>query len=140
MKLEAILRSHSYMRVERPPLLWEADTQDEAFIRLLGEMIAFVLQRSSSVYGLTLSAANVVVEPDASSHQISAGEYVAVTVSGPGRDTPEFRWWPTASRTFEEFGDLTRAASAAGGVWLYTRNLGDKGSITTLLRRTVDAA
>jgi hypothetical protein len=32
------------MKVERPPELWEADVEDVAVIRLMGEMIAFGLR------------------------------------------------------------------------------------------------
>jgi hypothetical protein len=38
MRLDALLRAHGFMRVERPPRLWEADTDDERFIPLLGEV------------------------------------------------------------------------------------------------------
>lgn len=31
MELDALLRAHAFMRVERPPLLWELDAQDEPF-------------------------------------------------------------------------------------------------------------
>src|SRR6516164_4225570 len=63
MKLDGIVRAHEFMHIERPHVLWEADTQDEVFIRLLGEMIAFALQRSPNVSTLTLNVANVVVDP-----------------------------------------------------------------------------
>jgi len=92
MKLDGIVRAHEFMHIERPPVLWEADTQDEVFIRLLGEMIAFALQRSPDVSSLTLNVANVVVDPEASSDRMPAGEYVAVTVRGPGMGTPELTW------------------------------------------------
>jgi hypothetical protein len=45
--LDALLNAHAFMRVERPPLLWEVDVDDEPFIRTLGEM------RSSSVSSIT---------------------------------------------------------------------------------------
>ena len=40
MRLDALIRAHGFMRTERPPELWEADTEDVRFIPLLGEMIA----------------------------------------------------------------------------------------------------
>jgi hypothetical protein len=55
------------------------------FIRLLGELMAFALQRSPDVSTLTLNVANVVVDPEASGDRMPAGEYVAVTVRGPAR-------------------------------------------------------
>ncbi|HJS25503.1 MAG TPA: hypothetical protein VJ913_00055 [Actinomycetota bacterium] len=43
MELEALLRAHGFMRIESPPEPWEADTQDEAFLKMLGEMIVIGL-------------------------------------------------------------------------------------------------
>jgi hypothetical protein len=31
MDLEALLRAHVFMKVERPPQLWSPDTEDEPF-------------------------------------------------------------------------------------------------------------
>jgi len=140
MKLDGIVRAHEFMHIERPPVLWEADSQDEVFIRLLGEMIAFALQRSPDVSTLTLNVANVVVDPEASSGRMPAGEYVAVTVRGPGSGTPELVWGQNAPLTFGPFGDLDKAASKSRAVWLYSRNLGEEGSITAFFCRTADSA
>ena len=85
MKLDGIVRAHEFMHIERPPVLWEADTQDEVFVRLLGEMIAFVLQRSPDVFALTLNVANVVVDPDAAREEMAAGEHLAVRCAAPAR-------------------------------------------------------
>jgi len=57
MRLDALLRAHGFMRVERPPQLWEADTDDERFIPLLGEMIAVSLARGAKLEELTLNVA-----------------------------------------------------------------------------------
>jgi len=135
MKLDGIIRAHEFMHIERPPILWEADTQDEVFIRLLGEMISFALQRSRDVSSLTLNVSNVVVDPAASNDRTPAGEYLAVTVRGPGPGTPELIWGPNAPLTFGPFGYLDEAASKARAVLVYTRDLGEEGSITTFLRR-----
>ena len=140
MKLDGIVRAHEFMHIERPPVLWEADTQDEVFIRLLGEMIAFALQRSPVVPTLTLNVVNVVVDAEASGHRMPAGEYVAVTVRGPGSGTPELVWRPNALLTFGPFGDLDKAASKARAVWVYSRNLGEEGSITAFFCRTAGSA
>jgi hypothetical protein len=110
MKLDGIVRAHEFMRIERPPVLWEADTQDEVFIRLLGEMIAFALQRSPDLSTLTLNVANVVVDSHAAGEGMPAGEYLAITVRGPGSGTPELVGEPNAPLTFGPFGDLDKAA------------------------------
>jgi hypothetical protein len=140
MKLDGIARAHEFMHIERPPVLWEADTQDEMFIRLLGELIAFALQRSPDVSTLTLNVANIVIETEASGDWMPTGEYVAVTVRGPGSSTPELVWQPNASLTFGPFGDLDKAASKARAVWIYSRNLGEEGSITAFFDRTASSA
>jgi hypothetical protein len=134
MKLDGIVRAHEFMHIERPPGLWEADTEDEVFIRLLGEMISFALQRSLDVSALTLNVANVVVDPHAG-EGTPAGEYLAVTVRGPGSGTPELVWGPTSPLTFGPFGDLNQAALKSRAVWVYSRNLGEEGSITAFFRR-----
>ena len=48
------------MKTEQPPELWEADTDDDRFIPLLGEMIAAGLVTGTPLEELTLSASNVV--------------------------------------------------------------------------------
>jgi len=137
MKLDGIVRAHEFMHIERPPVLWEADTEDEVFIRLLGEMIAFALQRNPDVSALTLSVANVVVDSHAARERMPAGEYLAVTVRGPGTGTPELVWEPTSPLTFGPFGDLDHAALKSQAVWVYSRNLGEEGSITAFFSRLV---
>jgi hypothetical protein len=49
MDLEALLRAHPFMKVERPPQLWSPDTEDEPFLRMLGEMIALGLGRGNEL-------------------------------------------------------------------------------------------
>src|SRR5215475_1814963 len=136
MKLDGIVRAHEFMHIERPPVLWEADTEDEVFIRLLGEMIAFALQRSKDVSALTLNVANVVVDPHAAGGRMPVGEYLAVTVRGPGSGTRELVWGPNSPLTFAPFGDLDKAALNSRAVWVYSRYLGEEGSITAFFRKT----
>ncbi len=49
MDLGPLLNAHAYLRVERPPELWEADVDDVPLVRVLGEMIATAL-RSVTVF------------------------------------------------------------------------------------------
>jgi len=53
VKLDALLRAHGFMNVQRPPALWEADTEDIRFVPLLGEVIAV---RASLTNALRLRA------------------------------------------------------------------------------------
>jgi hypothetical protein len=132
MKLDALLRAHEFMKVERPPELWEADVEDVAVIRLMGEMIVFGLRNGTELSELTLNASNVVVE-EASEH-LPAGEFVALTIRGSRNEVPEIVWWPGSSVTFDPYGDLEGVATEAGAVYAYSRWTGE-GSITVFMRR-----
>lgn len=135
MELDALLTAHGFMRVERPPELWEVDAELDPFIRMLGELLAFGLRWSKELSELTLNVSNVVVEADSASEHWPAGEYVAVTVKGSGDWDRDLTWWPGAPRTFDMFGDLDAAAEAAGVVYGYVRALPEGGSITMMLPR-----
>jgi hypothetical protein len=87
MRFDEILTAHGFMRTERPPLMWEADTDDERFIPLLGEMIVVGLNAGTERIQLTLAVSNVTVEEDEDpeeSPSVEPGDYVAVTVTGAG--------------------------------------------------------
>ena len=94
MRFDALLRAHAFMKVERPPEIWDADAEDVRFVPLLGEMIAALLSRGAELRALTLNVSNVVVDPDAEDPEGAtasplAGEYVAVTVRGPAGWLPK---------------------------------------------------
>ncbi len=135
MELDALLRAHEFMRVERPPLLWEAEAELQPVIRMLGELLALALRHHNDLATLTLNASNVTLEPDGPDG-VAPGDYVALTVRGPGDDWEDLTWRPGAPETtFDRFGDLGRALEGAGARFAYTRLLGDGGSITVLLPR-----
>jgi hypothetical protein len=134
MDLDGPLRAQTAVKVERPPALWEADTETEPFLGLLGELISLGLGRGNEPAGLTLNVANVVVEPDDEDGSIPEGEFVAITVRGSGSwddDTWRAGTEP-ATATLREVGP---AAGAAGAVYVYSRNLGGEGSVTVFLPR-----
>jgi hypothetical protein len=132
-ELAAILNAHSFLRVERPPTMWDPATELEPFVRLLGEMLSAGLVRNGGVLEeLTLNVANVQVELDAG--EIPPGEYVAITIRGRGDWSPETTW-PGGGRLLVGR-DLSAAASAAGAAYGYTRVLGDgEGSVTVFHAR-----
>jgi hypothetical protein len=140
MDLEALLRAHAFMKVERPPQLWSPDTEDEPFLRMLGEMIALGLGRGNELEDLTLSVSNVVVEPDEDDDEVEwvpEGEYVAITVRGAGAwddDTWRVGQGPTTGLLC----NVGPAADFAGAVYAYTRDLVPEGSVTALLPRLLD--
>jgi len=87
MDLDGPLRAQASLKVERPPMLWEAETEAEPFLALLGQMIALGLGRGNELGDLTLNVSNVVVGPDEDDEDaewIPGGEYVAITVRGAG--------------------------------------------------------
>jgi hypothetical protein len=137
MQLDALLRAHAFLRVERPPPLWEVDGEDVAVIRLLGEMIVVGLARGNELPELVLNVANVTVEAaDEPERAPAPGDYVALTISGRGDWKPEASWSPQAggsARLLNE--DLDLAARGANVHFAYTRDLRGEGSLTVLLPR-----
>lgn len=136
MNLEPLLRAHGFKKVEHPPLMWEADTRDEAFLRVLGEMIAIGLGRGNELEELTLSVANVTAEPDEEGALIPPGDYVAVSVRGGGAWDDD-TWSAGQDPTTGLLASVGPAADAAGAVYAYARNMGTEGegSVTTLFPR-----
>ena len=138
MKLDALLRAHAFLQVERPPGLWEVDEEDAPLVRVLGEMIAAGLARGSELGQLVLNAANVTVEDDPEEPEAhpGPGDYVALTIRGCGDWRPEIRWWPerpTCPLLVND--DLDLAARAAGVRFGYTRAFPGEGSVTVFFGR-----
>jgi hypothetical protein len=137
MDLDEPLRAQASLRVERPPTLWEAETEVEPFLALLGQMIALGLGRGNELEDLTLSVSNVVVEPDQDDEEaewIPGGEYVAITVRGAGAWNDD-AWRAGQGPTTGPLRTLGPAAAAAGAVFAYARDLAPEGSVTALLPR-----
>ncbi|MGZ8604504.1 MAG: hypothetical protein ACXWX9_07075 [Actinomycetota bacterium] len=139
MELYGYLRAHAFMQVERPPELWEADTDDEPFLHMLGEMIVIGLGRGNELADLALAASNVTVEDDEDGVEDDAwpppGDYVAVTVRGAGNWEADDVWREGQGPTRGLLASVGPAADAAGAVWAYTRNLGEHGAVTAFLPR-----
>jgi hypothetical protein len=134
MDLDGPLRDHTAVKVERPPTLWEADTETEPFLALLGELIALGLGRGNELADLTLNVSNVVVEPDDEEGSISEGEFVAITLRGAGTWEDD-SWRPGIEPTSASLRQLGPAAAEAGAAHAYERNLGAEGSVTVFLPR-----
>jgi hypothetical protein len=136
-QIEALLRAHGFLRVERPPMLWDMHADDVLLIRVLGEMIAAALVRNGGDLGaVTLNVANVSTPVDPES-TLPAGEFVALTIKGAGDWQPEMIWHPEMEvATVLMSDDLTAAADVAGAAFGYTRVLGNhSGSVTLFFRR-----
>lgn len=138
MRFDEILTAHGFMRTERPPLMWEADTDDERFIPLLGEMIVVGLNAGNELAQLTLAVSNVTVEEDDDDEPetpwVEPGDYVAVTVKGPGRWSDDV-WRSGDGPTVGMLVNVAPRADDAGAVYAYTRDLDGEGAVTVFLRR-----
>ena len=133
--LDALLRAHAFMRVERPPELWQVDVDDEPFIRMLGEMVVVGLLHHDVLAELTLNASNVTVGDDGPDGVVP-GDYVAITVRGPGAWERDQAWTPSSSEPLWS-ADLDAAARAASVVYAYLRRPSPgEGSITVFIPRS----
>jgi hypothetical protein len=137
MRFDEILTAHGFMRTERPPLMWEADTDDERFIPLLGEMIVVGLNAGNELAQLTLAVSNVTVEEEEDPEEspwVEPGDYVAVTVKGPGRWSDDV-WRSGDGPTRGMLVNVAPRADDAGAVYAYTRDLDGEGAVTVFLPR-----
>jgi len=133
--LDALLNAHAFMRLERPPSLWEVDIDDELFIRMFGEMIVVGLLHHDVLAELTLNASNVTVGEDGPDG-VDSGDYVAISIRGPGEWEQDARWTPASAEPFLS-PDLDAAVRAASASFGYRRRLGDhEGSITVFIPRS----
>ena len=142
MRFDEILTAHGFMQTERPPVMWEADTDDERFIPMLGEMIAVGLRRGNELAQLTLAVSNVTVEEEDDAEEtpwLEPGDYVAVTVKGPGRWSDDV-WRSSEGPTRGLLANVAPRADDAGAVYAYARDLGGEGAVTVFLPRLVSSS
>jgi hypothetical protein len=141
VKLDALLRAHGFMNTERPPELWEADTEDTRFVPLLGEMIAAALAGGGELSELTLNASNVSVDREEDSDEPTGagapppGEFVAVSVSGRTDLGPDDTWSRNPTSSMKLLGRLADRLVVAGARYAYVRRIPPTGSITVFLSR-----
>jgi len=143
VRLEPILRAHAFMKVERPPELWEPDTEDRRFVSLLGEMIAAALASGAALDELTLGASNVVVCPSDDGDGRDApqpADYVAITVRGPTDFGADDRWHRSALHRAGLLGRLHDRLDAAGAAFAYIRRTPPQGSFTVFFGRAPSAS
>ena len=115
--LDALLNAHAFIRLERPPSLWEVDVDDELFIRMLGEMIVVALLHHDVLAELTLNASNVTVGDDGPDG-VGSGDYLAVSIKGPGQWEPDGEVDPRVDGTLRESRPRRRRPSPVGVVRL----------------------
>jgi hypothetical protein len=95
------------------------------------------LRGGAPVERLTLNAANVTIEPSASSETIPVGYYVAITVRGAGNWSHDVRWAPGMAKPDEPLSCLPPLIEAARGRSAHARHLEGGPSVTVLLARDV---
>lgn len=144
MKLDALLRAHSYLKVERPPELWEGATEDVRFVPLLGEMIAAALSHGAELGDVTLNVSNVVIESRSEldldpPSEPAPGEYVAVTVSGAADLGPDARWHREHMARAGLLARLHERLLVSGARFAYVRSMPPVGSVTVLFERADSA-
>ena len=113
----------------------EADTDEVAVVRLIGEMIAAGLGRAGDLGDLVLNASNVTIEPGSEPHDVPAGDYVALSVRGPGNWGPEWMWRPGDATSNKIFCHVEDEAPGARAVYAYSRTMKGQGSVTVFLCR-----
>ena len=135
--IEALIRAHPYINIERPPEVWQPDSDDALFIRFFGELLAAILARNGGkLANVTVGISNVVVEPTTAG-PIPQGEFVAITGFLAGDALREVARVPDGATLPPVVSrDLESAAAAAGAAWVYTRALTDqRNSVTVLFSR-----
>ena len=135
MDIEPYLVAHAFLRIERPPELWDVECPEREFLGLLGELIVAGLARGNALDDLLLNVSNVVVEDDMPGGAPPRGRFVALSVSGSGDWEPELVWTPERTGIRGVVGaDLGAAFRAAGVPYAYVRVGSEGGSVTAYLR------
>ena len=91
-----------------------------------------------SVDALVLKLSNIAIPVDAADESLPAGEFVGLTLLGPGAWGQDERWAPGAS-VEGLLANLGGVAQAAGSPAAYSRLIGGVSSLTVLLPRSKEA-
>ena len=140
MKLDDLLLAYQPMTVQRPPELWEGETESARLVPLLDAMIAVAIDGDATRGDLILNASNIVVpvddDPDVSDGGgLPAGEFVGLTVRGRTDLGPDATWSPRRPPASGVLTRLHEQLLAAGVTYAYIRRLPGDGSMTVFLRR-----
>lgn len=136
-----MLRAHGFLRVERPPQLWDVDADDELVIRMLGELIVVALGTGADLAEVTLRVNNVETPPETEGRGPPGGEFVAMTVIGLAAEFTPRTWTPrddpVGLRPVLINPDLDAAAVRAGAQWGYSALESGRLSVTVFLPRRI---
>lgn len=141
MDVAALLERYRQLRTERPPLLWDAQVAEEDFLPLLEALIAAARVPGTPPGRLTLAASNIVVPPESveAEHEEStapAGEYVGITLRGPGAWTKDWTWRAGQAGPEALPGGCGAALAGSGAHFAYGRALRGESSVTAFLPRS----
>lgn len=145
MRTRDLLRAHDFLRTEAPEQLWDAPVDGQAMIALLGELLAAATRAGTPLEGLTLSAANIVVEPEPDggdeqpATRCAPGEYVGLTVRGPGVWMTDWVWKEGGSPPVAPLLALAPRFYGSGVCYAYGRYLGSESSVTLFVPRAAAA-
>ena len=134
LELGPLLVAHSFLTVERPPVLWAVAPDDTEVVPLLGEMIAAALGTGTELGDVTLRVNNVVIDHD--DGPAPAGNYVCLSIIARGA-------WPAAHcRPADDTPllnpDLTGRLRPAGVPYAYTHTTGSETSVNVYLAVAVE--
>lgn len=141
MLLPHLLRTHPSLRTEVPPLLWEATTDETHLVPLVDQVVAAALRSGSPLTALALGLANVVVPEPAAAEEDGAGftpapgEYVALTLAGPGSWSTDWSWLPHQAAAPPGMTLPPDLLAAAKVCYAYGRDLAGSSSVTLFLAR-----
>jgi hypothetical protein len=139
MNLADALYASGALRVDQPPRLWEADTNELAFARLLRALLGVSVSSGKQPVDFTLNVSNVTVPVDSADARLAAGDYVAVTARATGDWGPESLWWPGTPTLSGLFGKLVAPLRDAHARFAYVRIIGSESSVTVFFPRLISA-
>jgi len=145
MHVATLLERYADLRTERPPLLWNAQVAEEDFLPLLQALIAAARAPGTPPGELTLSAHNIVVPPESfdPEHEdasIPVGEYVGISLCGPGEWTGNWTWRPGQAASESLPGPCRDALPVGGACFAYGRSAPGESSVVVFLPRLPEPA
>lgn len=145
MHVVALLERYSQLRTECPPLTWNARVAEADFLPLLEALIGAARAPGTPPRELTLAAHNIVVPPESFDPEhpdacIPVGEYVGISVRGPGAWTSDWTWRPGTALPASLPEDCREALPGSGVRYAYGRSIPPESSVMAFLPRLDETA
>ena len=129
MELGPLLVAHSFLSVERPPVLWDVARDDTEVVPMLGEMIAAALGTGTELGDVILRVNNVVIDHE--DGPAAPGNYVCLSIIARG-SWPAAHWRPGDEAPLLN-ADLTGRLRRAGVPYAYTQTTAGEASVNVFL-------